>query len=579
MGASAVARAIKLVGPIPGHAAALVVLALAFLVSRVIVLDRDLPPWSVAQLQPLDEFYYTISSFNLFRYGSVAHRVVDYVPTDAAPLSLLENAMTAITLMLFGNNYYGLRMASVFAGLGTLIILYVLLRRHLAPPDTSPSVLGLAGVLPVLLLSYLVADYAFDMAARVAEPSIFQILAMVLVLFAVSSWPRRKPSMVRAFSLACIAAGAWLFVYIFNFFVVPAVLLTLVVESSTCGIRRMAPEVLAAVAGCVAAAMGFALIVYLEYQQTLIQVYQMNIQGRGHSMLSSSGFGAAALHARALEILSTNIFRFDLPVLLAFELALPVFVYRAFRERDRFAFLVALLVAFLVLQFTIVPDAPQRKLVLLSPLVVLVVGMSIAYLRPFIAAVGSNRGAQAAILLWLAVAEFWFVESVRTARGSFDFGMWAVSALCVVSLGAVLLAALIGAGRFGRALATIGIASAILPGLYFSAEQIWMKPSYRYRDAMAAAAPYLNGRVVAGAYSYEFRLYNNSMPVLDPNLYLYSDMQGYTQYLHRLFSDGTAQCLVANADMPYASLGLKQVARFEIDAEDTRFMGVYCRGS
>src|SRR5216684_5340415 len=107
----ALTRAITLIVRAPGNAVAFVLLTGAFLVSRALFLDRDLPPWSVAQLQPIDEFFYTISAFDLYRFGWIAHRVVAYVPTDAEPTSLVETAMTALALVLFGNNYYGLRVA------------------------------------------------------------------------------------------------------------------------------------------------------------------------------------------------------------------------------------------------------------------------------------------------------------------------------------------------------------------------------------------------------------------------------------------------------------------------------------
>ena len=573
---AALTRAITLICRAPGHAVAFVLLTGGFLVSRMIFLDRDLPPWSVAQLQPIDEFFYTISGFDLYRYGWIAHRVVDYVPTDAEPTSLLENAMTAIALALFGNNYYGLRVASVCAGLSAFVILYFLLRRHVPPAKTSVED-GLAGVLPLLLLGYLVADYGFDMAARVAEPTIFQILAMALVLIAFSSWPSPQPSIARAFWLGAIAAAAWLFVYILNAFVVAAVLLTLVVESRVGGMRRVAAQLSAALAGCAAASAAWAVIIYLEYQETPTQVFHVYIRGRGTSILASSGLGISSLHARAVEITSTNIFRFDLPVLLAFGLALPVFLYRMSRERDTFSFLVAALTALLLLQYCVVPDSPQRKLVLLSPLIVLIVGMAVPYVGRFMAAVGSSRAGQATMLLWLAAVEYWVAAVYRAVNGSLDSGMKTLSVACVALLIGVLVAALIGGGRLSRALAVVGCFSAVLPGVYFSAENLWIDPTYRYRDAMTASAPYLNGHVTAGGYSYSFRLYNSSVPVLDPNMYLYSDIQLYWQYLSRLFREGTAQCLVTNADGSYGYLGLKQVAKFEIDVEDTPAMGLYCR--
>jgi hypothetical protein len=137
----------------------------------------------VTQIQPIDEFFNTTPAFNLYHHGSLAYQVVSFIPPDGSPVNLLQNAMTFATLLVLGNNYYGLRMASVLAGLGVFVLLYLLVRRESNPSASEASALNREGV-PLLALAYLVSDFSFNVASRADEPTIFRMLAMTVVLVA-----------------------------------------------------------------------------------------------------------------------------------------------------------------------------------------------------------------------------------------------------------------------------------------------------------------------------------------------------------------------------------------------------------
>jgi hypothetical protein len=105
--------------------------------------------------------------------------------------------------------------------------------------------------------------------------------------------------------------------------------------------------------------------------------------------------------------------------------------------------------------------------------------------------------------------------------------------------------------------------------------------TYDYRHAMMAAAPLIDGQVTAGAFSYAFRLYNTSVPVLNPYQYQYS-AAGRAEYeadTRRLISEGIASATVSvpgNSDT-LVGYGLHAGATYAVDAEKNPEFVVFVR--
>ena len=560
--------------------AAAAVLGAAFVVVRSFFLDRDLPPYGISQLQPIDEFFYTIPAFNLLHYGSMTHQVVPYVASDGSPLNYLQNFMTWLTLVVFGNNYYGLRMAPVLAALGVFLLLFIVLRRQV--PATATTTIGSSWpvVIGLLWLGYLLFDFAFALSARANEPTIFRMFAMVALLAAATVWPRRGSGLTRAFALGCLAAAAFVFVYIYNAFLIPAILLTLLVDGLKGGLWQAIKEGVAGAAGCVVAVGIYAALVYATYGQSLVEVYRLYISPFSHNVTAHD---IRSLIAHFYSIAGTNMFRFNVPLLLIFLAALPVFAYRTFSERSGSSLLVGSLLFFLVFQSEFAIDYPLKKLVMLSPLVVVVVATAQGWMQPFL--VGLRKRPLLLVPLFVyAAAVAWFVFKVYTRTAPARDGYLAdLNILGLIVVAAALLVAIVARGRWQRALMTIAIAVLAFPGAFLQLQQIYMDPTYRYRDAMIAAAPILNGKVTAGSMSIGFRLYNTSEPIL--NFYQYELLPGgfdvYNRDLDRLITDGTAQYVVGGAvqDQTFIDVATyNEVARYRVDIVHFPYLVIYRRG-
>ena len=96
--------------------------------------------------------------------------------------------LVSLNLKIFGNNYYGLRMASVLSGAMILFVVYLILKEYFKNEKK--------GIFFILLaLLYMIFDFSFLLSNKVAEPTIFRLLAF----------------------------GSVCYVYTTNFFIIPAV--------------------------------------------------------------------------------------------------------------------------------------------------------------------------------------------------------------------------------------------------------------------------------------------------------------------------------------------------------------------
>src|SRR4051812_7185307 len=104
----------------------LFILFLLFSVLRIIYLDSDFPIIHAIKMADIDEFYYSIGGFNLYHYGALKNNVIPFADGDVGPFTALLDGFTFISLKLFGNNFYGLRMASVLASCLVFILLLLI---------------------------------------------------------------------------------------------------------------------------------------------------------------------------------------------------------------------------------------------------------------------------------------------------------------------------------------------------------------------------------------------------------------------------------------------------------------------
>lgn len=491
-----------------------------FILSRVANLDADAPTFFLAFYSTPDEMYWTIAAFNLFHHGSWIFRPFEFLPPDELPFTQLQNFLTFLSLELFGNNFFGLRMPAVFCGaVVAASTLYCIWDRA--------AVSEWRAVVTMLCAIYLLADFFFLQSNRFNEPTIFSMatIALGMVLVCKSGNSVGRSALAVSALWGALAAASVVFVYVYNVFFAAALGVTLLAvrapEGRNSVIRHAAAFSLGATLVCVL----FVAFLQTSYHMDVASYVELmkGIGGHGTNRVPPSDplsllkllFGNFPI--ALYQTLSHNLFRYNVLLLFLFLAALPTFVLVAARERRPLDILV---VAFLVFRLggsVLVPfDWYERKLVQLFPAVIYVIGTTFSRdvqifdwkrLRPtpFTFAVI----AAAAIAYWVMKSELPHAHRSPEyiAQSEFWIGLlifpfvflpkWWVRRCAVAALFGLLL----------------------IPNLRMSIQFVYGKPTFYYRDALIASAPALDGKILAGGASYAVRLYNSSTPVI--NFYNY----------------------------------------------------------
>ena len=95
--------------------------------TRGFLLESDLPPWGVIAYQPIDEGIYANLALNFINFDSINPNdyyagQYEYLMQSHMICNVVGNFFTALSLLVFGDNYFGLRMGVVFIGYLILIL-------------------------------------------------------------------------------------------------------------------------------------------------------------------------------------------------------------------------------------------------------------------------------------------------------------------------------------------------------------------------------------------------------------------------------------------------------------------------
>jgi hypothetical protein len=562
-----------------------------FFLTRTLFLDCDAPSWNTAFYQPIDEFYYTISAFNLYHYGSLHHQILSYIPDEGYAFNLLTNLLTWSSLKLCGNTYFGLRGGAVLASFLFFLLLYRLLP---AAVECGKNVRqergkGLSGGHVVWML-YLLTDFPFLMAGRIAEPTIFRTLAVLCVLalgycrflrgddFLQPAW---KSVLTGLVATACVE-----FVYPSNLFLIPAAFVATGLWAWRGGRWHVARHLAFFLAGFLLCSFVFWGYVTVFHGKNLFEEFVL------HRELFS---GRVQRHFSPLTILSgirsvfrTNLFRYNPGLLFVFLVALPVFLHRTVKCRREGDVGVLSVLSFFLLQSLFTQDYPLRKHLLILPMVILLAAGAWGYREVFLAWLGQGRKRMIVFSIYWGLALLLTIYFFLRNRGLVVPGdlyrvRW-FDGVCLSAL--VFLAGLVlnrlGGFRSGfRPLSFLAALALVLPGSAASWVFVYQSPTYVYRDALKGLAPEINGKVVPGGISYAMRLYNTSIPVLNSYAYGYSEsrLQKYRGMLTQALNEETAGpvflLMGKDASWDFSVPGLVLAESFCLDSTSTTQVGIY----
>lgn len=191
---------------------ALVTFTVLYFASRLWIIEGDLAPYQLTNIQKLDAPYYVMAAFEWLHGKYEPGPISDSV--SVIPNGLFYNAIVYLNLLILGNDYYGFRFnVVVVSWMSAIIFSYLFYRRF-----------GLSSLL-VALPTFLLA-FPWFMASLEVEPTVYRIFHVALLcgMFAVLGLRRGGYDTLSARFLVFLAAFFGpLFVYPTNLFVVFAV--------------------------------------------------------------------------------------------------------------------------------------------------------------------------------------------------------------------------------------------------------------------------------------------------------------------------------------------------------------------
>ena len=170
---------------------------------RLLFIDSDIStPWGMLNYQPIDEGIYANLALNKINFGSINPNTTlngkyEYLMQPHVIVNIFGNTIVYIGLKLFGDNFLGFRVGSIFISFITTIIIYFTLNNIIKENCFNKRNTGFFSlILPVLTL-YFSLNFVYYNASRLVEPTIYRMFFLTLVLF-IFSYPFKRDG-IKAF--------------------------------------------------------------------------------------------------------------------------------------------------------------------------------------------------------------------------------------------------------------------------------------------------------------------------------------------------------------------------------------------
>lgn len=520
---------------------AIIVIAALFFV-RIINIDQDLPPWSIANYQPADEGPYAMMAINAESYGHInpAHIEGEQFITDTSQnfiTNIIGNGLNIIGFNIFGDNYWGLRLPYVFIAFLNLLLFAVILleiKKKYAPKDSNSDWLIIG------LLLWQVLDFCFYMASRVVEPSSLRMLFAQLMLLVYLKMP--NSGRIRFFLLGAIVTVSVLLVYITNIFLYLAVGLTLLYIWKISGFKVFLKNTVWFIFGVTAA--------FIIAEAYYIIVWDTNPIAnafdtvRGFSTTSNSyeiiNLGSSGAFSKVVNefvsFFSSNPLFYNLMYLFGFIVFLPLTVYQLVKKKDNTICLMFSVLISLLMQTIVSNDYIIRKFIVVMPYMIFLL-LIMYYKRSETEEmiVNLKQRIKPRLFKWLhvgyyllALAFICYVIYIRLKNdpSGVNVDMTSIDKYFVFGCGflPVVIILITKVYRIWKSNdkkininRTIGILLTLtcLMNLSFVSRYIWMNPTFTERDAMIRLGDEVDGKYVFGVgYQLGFSLYNKMKPVV-----------------------------------------------------------------
>lgn len=322
-----------------------------FAVFRFFYLEADPPSYNLSGINVTDEPYYCFSGLN--EYYSSEEREIEIFDFNVGSFLQLHNkTLVYSTLKLFGNNYYGLRIAAVLLSVGSIFLLFQIISRFIP----------LSLFEKALVIGVLFSDYYFFLFSRYITPQIFSIFWITVSLYFLSLGLRKNkwfliPAIIVLFFqvflvypyMAFVGGGIGLF-FLFRVIRKESIFLPQNLLGALGGVLL--------ILGCLHID-GAGIEEYLDYFKTFNQTRD-----------EFQGLAINNVVTAFLQIIYTNLFRYNPVHFFGILIILMVIVNEKIRESFNQNLIVQLCAAVIIMAFLqsiFIQSYPFKKWVVLFP--------------------------------------------------------------------------------------------------------------------------------------------------------------------------------------------------------------------
>jgi 4-amino-4-deoxy-L-arabinose transferase-like glycosyltransferase len=476
---------------------------------KVLIIDIDLPNWKIAYYQPLDEAYYVYKVINLFHTGSLDN--LDKTGVFGVPI--FTNVVTYFSLLIFGNNYTGLRFSSLVFAIISVVFFYLILKKM-----TQKKLLIWTGVL------LLAINYPFTLSNIVVEPTIARIATGLITLYLLMRWSGKgEYSNKSVFVLSTVCTLLWIFTYPTNVFVLLALSIIVFTYGDDKLINRI-KRLIPLLSGILLSTLVYYLFCMLM-GDNLLETASRSGQQYGNRV----GFTLQSLYWNFMNIFRANIFRFNALLLFLSIVSIPVIIRKQRRSMFQIPMIPFIFYTCFIIQCFFINDYPQRKLIFLLPFVILLIIQFFELTMD-----DSSRLVRNSILLGISFIVFFLLNKHGKGMGQFLFSITGM--LCVIVFMLI---------KKYRKFSLCAIISLLLIIECYSTYKYTLKSMTKYyKEAFQSLDKYKNKKIIGG-FAYGFTLYNTNTAYY--NLYRYNkinnnyhndpDLQAKVQKLAKESSD------------------------------------------
>lgn len=489
-----------------------------FIFLRIIILDNDLPPRIITNILPFDELYYTIPAFNLYHYNKLSSpKLLSFkIKEDATIGNALQNVITYFTLLIFGNNYYGLRMSSVIISLFSILLLFLIFRKI----DKDKIKLSL------FLLFYFGIEFSFLIASRSNAPVSFRMFSLLLIVY-ISFYIKDMKKL--DFILGFLSTLGIFFVYFHNIFIWFASLFAIIIYSYLNYRKEIYKNIFLFFLGTVVAVLLFNVFIQSAYHINIIdyfdalQVYTRRLSFSSHS----NSFLFTSLN-NIFNFFITNIFKLNISLFFIYMLSFPIFLYTVWKRKSFINIFILLLFLMLFGQSIFENSYYQRRLIIMLPIIGMIIYISVININTFIKNKDlMNIYKKYLYLVFLFSIYLFYTSYISKTSTSFtlsigsNFIILNIFVFLIVVIFAYLY--LFSKINIKRNILIYFYIIFLIPNFYLSLRYII--PRFNYKEAMIYFSSELNNEIIVGQTSFLFRLYNSSKPIL--NWYNYKEIDNY----------------------------------------------------